>query len=763
MKFRVATMLLGMMMTTATKAQTFTEQVGPRLVLPAFATAPEGVEDRLFVAELDGNVRAIDLNDGSVADFLSLDVARGSERGLLGLAFHPDYLDNGKLYVYASRFGGTTDHRSHIFEYTVDGDPAESLTVDPNSQRSVMQFNQPFGNHNGGWIGFDPTATGEERNYLYIATGDGGAGGDPRNNSQDVTENLLGKILRIDVGGQDDFTDDEDQNYAIPPDNPLLGTDADAEIFAFGLRNPWRNSFDRQTGDLWIADVGQGDREEIDLIPSTSAGGQNFGWRVMEGELCFNAGDDRDGNLPCDDASFAEPFFTYGRDSGSVRGRSVTGGYLYRGPVKEFQGHYFFADFGSSNVWTLDPFSGQTVNQNRAVRPDRGNANSGVASFGEDASGNLYVLGLTSGRVLRIDSTSRDAVWWGDDADQGEVGDGTTWDDANNWSRDGMDDVGFVAGDHLLLAGATTPPMSEPRRVSALTFASDATLTVPPATLEVVSKNVFVEEGRTGTLVLEQFGADEGLRKLGPGWLNVDAPDSTGSLAVLEGSMTILSSGEHRVTVAERGSLEQFGEQALQIQQLRLTPTGTLSLNTSANEGVDSVLRTGQLEADGLLVARLPQEFALPAAGQFLNFVLLHTDSRTGDFAETRVGDAHPGHQGDGEFVTIQWDEANRLVLTAYNALAGDTNGDQEVNFADFLWLAANLDGEGSWVDGDFDGNGLVEFDDFLQLSANFGQSAVLQATLANVPEPSAQMLLQLAMGVLLISSNRLARRSVRS
>ena len=237
--------------------------------------------------------------------------------------------------------------------------------------------------------------------YLYIASGDGGGGNDDDaghtpglGNGQDTTV-LWGKLLRIDVHS-DDFPGDANRNYGIPVDNPFVGISGADEIWAYGLRNPWRCSFDRLTGDLYIGDVGQGDQEEINFQPATSPGGENYGWRVMEGELCNFANDP----LPCHDPNFTEPIHVYNH-AGS---RSVTGGYVYRGPRTALQGTYFFAEYITAQIWTFEydgvimtNFTDRTVE----MTPDVGSIAS-ISSFGEDGIGNLYVLDLNGGEVFKI-------------------------------------------------------------------------------------------------------------------------------------------------------------------------------------------------------------------------------------------------------------------------------------------------------------------------------------------------------------------------
>jgi glucose/arabinose dehydrogenase len=437
------------------------QQIATGLHKPAFATHAPGDENRLFVAELGGRIKVIDLTSNTVlpTPFLHItDTDAAGEGGLLGLAFHPNYFaplgtpGRGKFYVYVTvdndgdtSLGVVSPFSSHIREYSVLGDPATSnvADTDANSQREILSFVQPQTNHNAGWIGFNPPVTENAPQYLYIASGDGGGqfdsdaghSTDVPGNAQDITNNLLGKILRIDVNG-DDFPGNTPEalakNYAIPPDNPFeegVGVPeddiGDDEIWSHGLRNPFRNSFDRLTGDLWLADVGQNQREEIDFQPASSAGGENYGWRLREGTLAtLNVGGPL---LP----SYTQPIYDYSRGSGSLQGETVIGGYSYRGPDPELQGRYFFGDAHDRHVWqmTLDP--GVTVtNIDSALGALFASVNY-PASFAEDAHGNLYVIDLSqydefgepipnTGEVYRIVT---DKVLPGDYNADGEVND----------------------------------------------------------------------------------------------------------------------------------------------------------------------------------------------------------------------------------------------------------------------------------------------------------------------------------------------------
>jgi glucose/arabinose dehydrogenase len=328
------------------------------------AMAVRSGDAALYVAEKTGRVRAI--RDGQVdpTPVLSLagQVAGGFEQGLLGLAFSPD---GSRLYVDLTDPAGDT----HVVEYQMSGGRA-----DPATARQLLFVEQPFSNHNGGQL----VVTADGR--LWIALGDGGSGGDPQDNAQSLNR-LLGKILRIDPlpsGGQP---------YTVPPDNPFVGRPASRpEVWAYGLRNPWRFSFDRATGDLWIADVGQSAREEINFVAAGSGGGQNFGWARMEGTLPY-------AGTPPPDA--VAPIFDYARSGGNC---SVTGGYVYRGSrIPGLVGAYLFADFCLGRVRALRQSGGQVTAQRTfaAAAPN-------VTSFGQDQAGELYVLSLEGG-VYRID------------------------------------------------------------------------------------------------------------------------------------------------------------------------------------------------------------------------------------------------------------------------------------------------------------------------------------------------------------------------
>ncbi|HNB41257.1 MAG TPA: PQQ-dependent sugar dehydrogenase [Anaerolineales bacterium] len=300
---------------------------------------------RLFIIEKYGAIRIFKDGQLSLQPFLNIDDRvndDSNEMGLLGLAFHPNFEQNGYFYVNYTGDGGNP----RISRFTANGDVA-----DPNSEQVLMVIDQPFPNHNGGAVAFGPDG------YLYLGLGDGGAAGDPFKNGQN-TETLLGKLLRIDVNNGDP--------YSIPVDNPFGN-----EVWAYGLRNPWRISFDRATGDLWIGDVGQNQYEEIDYLPAGSPGGANFGWSVMEGLHGYD-GEAQPGLLL--------PVVEYSHEIGC----SVTGGYVYRGSMPEWNGVYLYGDYCSGSVSGLILVDGQW--QSRVLFE----AVATITSFGQDEAGELY-------------------------------------------------------------------------------------------------------------------------------------------------------------------------------------------------------------------------------------------------------------------------------------------------------------------------------------------------------------------------------------
>ena len=347
---------------------------------PVHVADPGDGSGRLFVVERPGRIRIV--RDGKVdpepfLDIVDIVESSGSEQGLLSVAFHPNYEENGSFFVgYTAREGEGAGNNT-IARFRVSPDDADQ--ADPASGEVLISVPDPYPNNNGGLVLFSPDG------YLYAGLGDGGSAGDPQNNGQNP-ETLLGSLLRIDVDGTGDGTP-----YAIPDDNPFADAEGGRpEVWAYGLRNPWRFSFDRETGDLWIADVGQNQWEEVNIQPAASAGGENYGWNLTEGTNCY-AEDE------CGTAGLTLPVALYSHDFGC----SVTGGYVYRGEDEPaLAGVYLFADYCTGLLWGL----GRDANWDWVLsEPIETGLN--ISSFGEDAAGELYLTDLGGG-LFRITADS---------------------------------------------------------------------------------------------------------------------------------------------------------------------------------------------------------------------------------------------------------------------------------------------------------------------------------------------------------------------
>lgn len=340
--------------------------VSSELVNPVYLTSPVG-DGRLFVVEQAGRIRII--RDGKLLPDPFLDITEkvrsGGEQGLLSVAIHPKHRENGYVYVnYTDKRGDTQIER---YRASANRDRAEST-----SAKKILSIDQPYGNHNGGLNMFGPDG------MLYIGTGDGGSGGDPHGNGQS-TRTLLGKLLRIDV--------DRGTPYAIPGDNPFARGGGRAEIWATGLRNPWRFAFDRANGALYIADVGQNAYEEVDVVPANRPG-VNYGWNIREGAACFRA-------AKCERTGLQQPVVSYGRSGGEC---TVIGGFTYRGKaVPALTGHYFYADYCAGWIRSFRWQGGRAADHTKWGTPAHGM----ITSFGEDSAGELYVI-AHDGSVFRI-------------------------------------------------------------------------------------------------------------------------------------------------------------------------------------------------------------------------------------------------------------------------------------------------------------------------------------------------------------------------
>src|SRR5437773_86849 len=345
---------------------------------PVYLTAPPGDTARLFVVEQGGRIKVVHHDTTRARPFLDLagKISSGGERGLLSMAFHPLYATNGRFYVYFTNPSGNI----RIVRYNVSSDPD---SADPATADTVLQVaHSQYANHNGGQLQFGPDG------MLYAGLGDGGSGGDPNHNGQN-RHALLGKLLRLDVDGA--------SGYAIPPDNPFASDTSGApEVWAWGLRNPWRFSFDTNNGDLYIGDMGQDTWEEVDVAAALTGGGRgtNFGWNNMEGFHCYPP----DPNDACNRTGFASPVVEYTHANGAC---SITGGYVYRGSkVSLLKGYYLLADYCAGFERAFKFLGGSNIsaplNLTTAISPG-----SEVSSFGQDARGELYMMTL-GGPVYRI-------------------------------------------------------------------------------------------------------------------------------------------------------------------------------------------------------------------------------------------------------------------------------------------------------------------------------------------------------------------------
>lgn len=342
-------------------------------------THPPG-DSRLFVVQQSGGIKIVKPSTpttgvANATNFLTLTsttIVSGGERGLLGLAFHPNYASNGYFYLNYTRAG---DGATTIARYKVSD--ANPDIADPASGTVLLTISQPFSNHNGGTIRFGPDG------YLYIGMGDGGSGGDPGNRAQNINDNL-GKMLRIDV--------DSASPYGIPPTNPFVGVDGNDEIWATGLRNPWKWSFNRVNGDLWIADVGQGEVEEVNKVAAPLSPGLNFGWRCYEGSAAYNTS----GCLAASNYTFPLEDYT----QTATGGCAVTGGYYYTGSLyPNFNGKYIFGDYCLGKIFSLTDAGVLTISPNISGMGS-------VTTFGEDVNGELYVTNGGTGAIFRIIDTS---------------------------------------------------------------------------------------------------------------------------------------------------------------------------------------------------------------------------------------------------------------------------------------------------------------------------------------------------------------------
>ena len=376
--------ILSVLSLASVEARIGVEKVADKFSKPLWVGQPIGIDDQLWVVEQDGKIWIVDAKTGKRGEtpFLDIvaDVNRNStELGLLGLAFAPDFKTSGRFYV------NFTDKKmfSRIVRFTAN---TKNLTqADPASAEVLFTYKQPHENHNGGWIGFGPDG------MLYIGTGDGGSQNDPHENGQSINT-FLAKILRVDVSPA--------KGYTVPKDNPFVGkADAVPEVWAYGLRNPWRCSFDRKNGDFWIGEVGQNNWEEVDHVTKSQFKGANFGWRLREGDVANPnvkvAGENPNGAT--------DPVHFYKHGAGKAEGFSVTGGYVYHGPIKELDGRYIFGDYQNPRIWSFDLIDSKVTDfkdHTDELQPQGGRINL-ISSFGEGNDGSIYIVDHT-GAIYRI-------------------------------------------------------------------------------------------------------------------------------------------------------------------------------------------------------------------------------------------------------------------------------------------------------------------------------------------------------------------------
>jgi glucose/arabinose dehydrogenase len=348
----------------------------------AVQTALAGGDDGFIYAlnKDSGEIFRISSETGKKSAFLDIpdaQIGNGGERGVLGMAFHPDYDSNGRFFVYMTNSDGDIEVREYA---RVDGNPPRAEFT-----QTVITIAHPdFGNHNGGAIAFGPDG------YLYLGTGDGGGGGDPGQNAQDE-DSLLGKILRLDIDG-DDFPGNDGKNYASPADNPFVGADGADEIWALGVRNPWRITFDSETGDLYIGDVGQSAQEEINYIAAGTPGGLNFGWNYREGDDDYDG--ENDPGDPPGGLTFTDPVFTYEHDGG---GASVTGGVVIHAPDQGLEGAYIFSDFVTGKLYSLRMVDGDLEDAAERTGQLKGANLKQIAGYGVDGDGSILAVSLNGG------------------------------------------------------------------------------------------------------------------------------------------------------------------------------------------------------------------------------------------------------------------------------------------------------------------------------------------------------------------------------
>jgi glucose/arabinose dehydrogenase len=737
----VCCLILCGIVATPSNAQTFAERIVGGFDTPTFATHAPGDTTRLFVARIwHGDIQVVDLNSNTILaqPFLAINDLPDplfNEQGLLGLAFDPDYATNGYFYV---NYTGA-DNSLNVRRFRVQGDPAISSVADPTSGHTILRIPKEPNWHNGGWIGFGPND-----GYLYITTGDPGGG-----QAQLIESNLHGKVLRIDIRS-DAFPADPTRNYSIPPSNPFVAREGLDEIWAYGLRNPWRASFDRETGNLWINDVGELAREEVNLQPPESSGGENYGWPHREGTISTSwPGPPITG--------YVDPIYDYSRDNPDplMAGAIVAASGLYRGPVPSLVGHYLFTDFASGNIWQIDPDADDprstVTNINQRLAPNSGTIHA-IAAFGEDADGNLYLMDHgfgDAGEVFRVATTSRRAVWNGSDAAAGAAGDGTAWSDPRNWTRNGLVDAAFAEHDDVIFAAGASPAtinLGVDHTAAAIRFGG--THTLEGNTLRLMSGNVHVDDGAIAIVrsYLVAETANHSIRKLGGGMLVVEG--NAGQIAVKEGTLggrgVVAHLTVHAGAVAAPGG--------------PIATTGILTVNQSfaLHNGATLALEIGGRTSSD---PQIPQYDQVAVGGPArLNGTLSvdFIDLGAGEFAPTN-GDAFAivsatgGLSGAFEQLdlpplppNLAWQTFERdstLFLAVTAQLPGDYDASGTVDAADYVVWRKTFGQTGARPVADGTGpagvpDGIVDELDYQFWRVNFGNALSGSPPSLSVPEP---------------------------
>ena len=695
-------------------------RVATGLTNPLYATHAPGDPQRLFVVEKTGAIKILNLASGTVSatPFMTAAVTSAgiglttdSERGLLGLAFHPNYQSNGRFFINSTDSAGTTRIRE-FRRLTAD-------QVDSTSARDVLSITQPYSNHNGGWLDFGRDG------HLYIAMGDGGSSNDPHNYSQDRSS-LLGKMLRLDVSG-DDFPTDATRNYRVPATNPFVGqAGMRGEIWAYGLRNPWRNGFDRATGDLYMGDVGQSAREEINFQPAASAGGENYGWRVREGTI--STGLTGQSGTP-----LVAPIYDYVRGSGTFQGLSVTGGYVYRGPVAALDGQYFFGDYVRGRLFSL-VFNGTTPaafnGTNFTSRTDwtastttTAGTIGNISSFGEDAAGNVYLVSY-GGSVFRI---GLPALSWS------VAGTGTWSAAATNWTTGS----GSAAAWNAQRRAVFTPTQAVVRLSGDVSVGLGLEFRGAQARLEGVGGRVILA-GTTSAL--NQIDVIAG----GTATVAVPLVAAAGLLKTGAGALVLTGSGGPAgPTTIRGGAVVVAHETALASGTVRIESGGTVRVAPGLSASLGGLrLAGGTLDVSNGRVSLRAGSYD-PVAIQ----AGLQSGRGGGDWrgpagvTSTAVAAADgPAPRGVGWLA-----ESDGAMVLAY-AAPGDTNLDWQVDLLDTAnFLAAGQFDSSSlatWSEGDFTYDGLVDIldaADFLStgLYDAGGYHGSGAAGVAAVPEPA--------------------------